>query len=850
MNRIIRTVLCAAVGLVLLVGRPAWGQTKGSIVAWGRNSFGECNVPSPNEGFVAVTAGVWYSLGVKFDGSIVAWGRNSFGECNVPSPNAGFVGVAAENTHSLALKSDGSIVAWERNNSGQCNVPSPNEGFVAVAAGGYHSLGLKSDGSIAAWGANSHGECNVPSPNEGFVAVAAGGYHSLGLKSDGSIATWGANSHGECNVPSPNEGFVAVAAGGYHSLGLKSDGSIAAWGWNEYGQCSVASPNAGFVAVAAGSGHSLGLKSDGSIIAWGWNNHGQCNVPSPNTGFVALEAGGNHSLGLKGQAPDTSTDVSLATSLEPYATSGISHAEGAFGIPPLYTPGGVNPTHAGNIIYGNAVETRAGWESTTTWDPVTGGNQPVTDHIRHFATSEVVLGQRSQLGFVAGTQLRLFGYEAFGYEERVRNLTTFSEGQFVVNDWQGAGLVPVRAKVEYCLDVDAAAFEKDAAFVINFVTSMAQGGGEAIAKGSRKALIKVVGKTILKKVVGFISQTGLNPIAAVSSAKTDTKLDLEVRQAAALVSSMDVSNIFTFDKMAREQHMGWYESSKVVQIDPSKPVDFRLALSTSVACSGASDAYAGVTDYRVSFDVDGASDVPLVFEFNDPAPEVGSRYKRYLMAAANTPDLTAGGVSVTGTWGAFASQTDDSLIVLTNDTVSGFLLPLELASTDKHIALSLGAAVSSQGRASDARLQVSYVYLSNGDEIVVDLLDVGLGDVFSFSQQSGIAGMPFASEWTTLTLDVANLSGIQGNLLVAFGNAVTTDVQAGLVIDWIAPDPEAISTPGGDNGGSDDGGAGGNDDGDSTRSRCGAAGADNFPVLGMILLLGLTVARFGRRRWQ
>jgi len=66
-------------------------------------------VPSPNADFVAVAAGGEYSLGVKSDGTVVAWGRNNDGQCNVPSPNADFVAVAAGNVHSLGLKSDGTV---------------------------------------------------------------------------------------------------------------------------------------------------------------------------------------------------------------------------------------------------------------------------------------------------------------------------------------------------------------------------------------------------------------------------------------------------------------------------------------------------------------------------------------------------------------------------------------------------------------------------------------------------------------------------------------------------------------------------------------------------------------------
>jgi len=61
---------------------------------------------------VAVSGGETFSLGLKDDGSIVAWGRNTFGQCNVPAPNTGFIAIAVGYAHSLGLKNDGSIVAW------------------------------------------------------------------------------------------------------------------------------------------------------------------------------------------------------------------------------------------------------------------------------------------------------------------------------------------------------------------------------------------------------------------------------------------------------------------------------------------------------------------------------------------------------------------------------------------------------------------------------------------------------------------------------------------------------------------------------------------------------------------
>lgn len=274
------------------------GSPPGPIFAWGNVSYGQCNVPPPNDDFVGLDGGAWHSLGLRSDGSISAWGDNSSGECSVPSPNAGFVAVAAGYGHSLGLKSDGSVVGWGYDDHGSCTPPAPNSDFVAIAAGSWFSLGLKADSSIVGWGYNASGQCSVPSPNEGFVAVAAGEDHGLGLRSDGSIVAWGANDYGQCTVPSPNSGFVAISGGHGLSLALRAHGSIAAWGDNRWGQCEVPSPNAGFLKVAAGWYHGLGLRPDGSLVAWGYNGDGQCNVP-PGT-YVAIVGGGFHSLGRGG----------------------------------------------------------------------------------------------------------------------------------------------------------------------------------------------------------------------------------------------------------------------------------------------------------------------------------------------------------------------------------------------------------------------------------------------------------------------------------------------------------------------------------------------------------------------
>lgn len=66
------TVLAALMLLTLSICEPAAADPFGVIIAWGRNDDGQCNPPSPNEGFVAVQGGGFHSLALKDDGSVVA----------------------------------------------------------------------------------------------------------------------------------------------------------------------------------------------------------------------------------------------------------------------------------------------------------------------------------------------------------------------------------------------------------------------------------------------------------------------------------------------------------------------------------------------------------------------------------------------------------------------------------------------------------------------------------------------------------------------------------------------------------------------------------------------------------
>jgi alpha-tubulin suppressor-like RCC1 family protein len=330
-----------------------------------------------------IAAGSTHTLAIHKDGSLWAWGRNYIGELGLGTfdydphyrpTRVGvandWVAVAAGVDFSLAVKADGTLWAWGRNDNGQLGLgtadsdphPTPaqvgndSNWFVAYA-GYFHSLAQKKiTKDLCAWGYNDFGQLGVGDTAERhsptpvlvpgstylfFENIACGGYHNLGTKYDGSLWAWGYNYWGQLGLggydlishPTPAQVFTSyyyiIAAGGWHSLAMSSptaDYELYAWGLNEWGQLGVGNyttlryptptqveTDKGWSFFAAGSHHTLGIKADGSLWAWGDNYYGELGlgqaltgqyIPTPtrvgsDTDWVAVAAGDQNSLMLK-----------------------------------------------------------------------------------------------------------------------------------------------------------------------------------------------------------------------------------------------------------------------------------------------------------------------------------------------------------------------------------------------------------------------------------------------------------------------------------------------------------------------------------------------------------------------
>src|SRR4051794_2561852 len=69
----------------------------------------------------AVSAGLAHACGLAPTGSLVCWGRNTYGQTTVPAST--YSAVSAGGDHTCGLHPDGTLACWGHNTFGQTTVP-------------------------------------------------------------------------------------------------------------------------------------------------------------------------------------------------------------------------------------------------------------------------------------------------------------------------------------------------------------------------------------------------------------------------------------------------------------------------------------------------------------------------------------------------------------------------------------------------------------------------------------------------------------------------------------------------------------------------------------------------------
>ncbi len=206
-----------------------------------------------------MSCGAEHALVLKPDGTVWVWGNNShsqqfggavpprfpsaysdpdgndfdFNPARVPEVLGG-VAVAAGSYHSLVLKYDGTVLAWGENGNGQLGVGDvKNKGtpilitnlssVVAIAGGEDFSMAVLQNGAVKSWGHNPSGVLGIGTASinrsttptnvlalTNAVAVACGYQHALALDSNGTVWGWGDNGYGEVGDGSTGDRYASA----------------------------------------------------------------------------------------------------------------------------------------------------------------------------------------------------------------------------------------------------------------------------------------------------------------------------------------------------------------------------------------------------------------------------------------------------------------------------------------------------------------------------------------------------------------------------------------------------------------------------------------------------------------
>ncbi|TEB08015.1 Cadherin-like beta sandwich domain protein [Pelotomaculum schinkii] len=235
-------------------------------------------VPAGLNNVTAIAIADITGMALKKDGTVVVWGYNGDGQCDVPASVRDVTAIAMGNQFSpccLALKADGAVAAWGGDVYGQCQVPADLANVAAIAVGDKHCLALKADGTVAAWGDNTGGQCDVPAGLNNVARIYAGYNFSLALKNDGTVVAWGSNYNGDssyycgqCDVPEGLSGVVDIVIDTNTCVALKNNGTVVVWGDNLYGKRNVPPGLHDVAAVALGDGVKA-IRTDGTVVVWG-----------------------------------------------------------------------------------------------------------------------------------------------------------------------------------------------------------------------------------------------------------------------------------------------------------------------------------------------------------------------------------------------------------------------------------------------------------------------------------------------------------------------------------------------------------------------------------------------------
>lgn len=272
----------------------------GTVVAYGDNKFGQCNVQSWRN-ITQVVCGAFYTAGLKKDGTVVIAGGGLYNGATLDNAKywKNIIRLSGGVDHLVGIRNNGKPFACGYNGNGQCDI-LPWNNIKDVTAGYWFTIGAKNDGSVIYIGKNNKSDPIDVCSWADIVQCDAGNTHVLGVTETGKVLASGRNDFGECNLDTWSN-ITLVSACMRHSFGIQADGTVVVSGEDFDGIDEVRSwKNVRFLsAFSKPIGHGdfatqvIALADNSEILYVG------VNAVKKQINAIDVSSAGNHVLGTE-----------------------------------------------------------------------------------------------------------------------------------------------------------------------------------------------------------------------------------------------------------------------------------------------------------------------------------------------------------------------------------------------------------------------------------------------------------------------------------------------------------------------------------------------------------------------
>jgi len=233
---------------------------------------------------VDVAAGAFHYLALRANGTVVAWGNNSKGQCNVPKELKSVKSIYANKSSSAAILNDNTIIVFGHG----FGLPKSGEKLTLFSANANNSIGKYENGTLKAWGHNNHKQLEIPENLGDVTQIRAGGHGTIALRKDGSVTGWG----WVANVPKDLDNVQKISCYSHAAFALKQDGTVVGWGTDDGGMiASTPKDLKNVIAVEPGRYFAAALLADGSLRTWGRWGGVQARVSNLKSRVLAIDCG-------------------------------------------------------------------------------------------------------------------------------------------------------------------------------------------------------------------------------------------------------------------------------------------------------------------------------------------------------------------------------------------------------------------------------------------------------------------------------------------------------------------------------------------------------------------------------